>query len=163
MEAEPRPDGCARLLVSASELNYLITFLIHAIDGLRNKRDEFLARTRVTFEEAESLEEELVLVRYHVLGVLRQGDPAADRLQEMTGPRRPGTAWDWLPRIEAEKLPGGGPALTLRREELSMFANCVDVALEELAPARSDIDNSEFFTRTGKHGQESRGGRGVPG
>ncbi len=92
MEAEPRPDGCARLLVSASELNYLITFLIHTIDGLRNKRDEFLARTRVTFEEAESLEEELALVSYHVLGVSRQGDPAADRLREMTGPRRPGTA-----------------------------------------------------------------------
>jgi hypothetical protein len=48
------------------------------------------------------------------------------------------TAWDEMPKIDAELLPDGRIAYVLARGELSMFAGAIDEMLENLAPRRNE-------------------------
>lgn len=169
------PDGRAELVVSRvddfrsrtgyalSEFRIISGFLAEALDALGHEGEEypghnraaFPARVGLTFEEAQSIRDELFLIRYNVLGEPRLVSPSARRLQELTKPRRTGTPWDFLPKIEAETLPGGELALTLGRGELAVFANSVDVAMEERWSKRSRAGRSDFMVRTSMEPEEA--------
>lgn len=158
MEAEGLTDGRIQLIVAPllgfsrpvyEEFDRFIGLLSNSKELLWRKRDEFPIRVGITFEEAQSLSDELLLVRYDVLGETRPIDPPTGRYDG--GPREirsTGTAWDELPKVEAELLSDGCFALTLGRGELAIFANCVDVAIEELKAKSSRVGRSEFITRT---------------
>jgi hypothetical protein len=149
MEAEGMPDGRARLVITPHlrvrppayvEFDYLIGFLSEAKEGLWRKKDEFPARVGITFEEAQSLMDEILLVRYDVLKVSRHQNPHTGEFHGTTEVRETGTTWDGKQKIEASLLPDGRLTLALGRGELSIFANCVDVAVDTLS-------KEEFFIR----------------
>lgn len=130
-------------------------FLAEALSGLGRKQHEFPARVGISYEQADSLWDELFLISYDVLGQPRHRNPHTGELLGTKEVRRTGTAWDRMPKIEAELLPDGRLSLVLGRDELTVFANCVDVALEELAPRRSEVNYSEWMTRTSTEPEEA--------
>lgn len=165
MEAELLPDGRVRLVLPHStkpsitcEFSHLSGCLAEARGLLGHKGDEypghnraaFQERVGITLEEAGAISAELMIIRYDLLRV--GGGPRNPRTGQREGrppePKSTGTQWDRLLRIEAEMLPeGGGMALTLGRGELAVFANSVDVALEELGAKTSRSGASEFWIR----------------
>lgn len=70
-------------------------------------------------------------------------------------PRKTGSGWDALPGMEAELLPDGRVAYVLARGELAIFANIVDVAIEELGAKSSESGRAEFKTRTSVEPEEA--------
>ena len=165
MRAERLPDGRVRLVLPhsakpwiTSEFSRLAGCLAEARNLLGHKGDEYPGHNRaafeervgITFEEAGVLSAELTIIEHDLLGVQR--GPRNPRTGQREGrppePRRTGTEWDRLPKIEAEMLPeGGGMTLTLGRGELAVFANSVDVALEELGAKTSRSGAAEFWIR----------------
>jgi hypothetical protein len=165
MEANVTPDGRVRLVLPqsvrpsiTSEFSRLAGCLAEAQNLLSHEGDKypghnraaFRGRVGISYEEAGALGAELLNIRYDLLGV--GGGPRNPRTGEREGrppePERTGTEWDRLSRIEAEMLPeGGGMALTLGRGELAIFANCVDVAMEELGAKTSRSGAAEFWIR----------------
>ena len=147
MEAQTLPDGCVRLVLPhstkpsiTSGFSHLRGCLGQALYALRHERDEYPGHNRAAFEErvgipyeqARAIIAELMIIEHDLLGVPRGAlNPHTGRREgRPPEPKRAGTEWDRLPRIEAEMLPeGGGMALTLGRGELTIFANSVDVAL----------------------------------
>jgi hypothetical protein len=163
LKAAKLPDGRVRLVLARreeftlSDLYRIHNFLGEALHALRHgagnspgrDRDDFPARVGITFREARSLDEELFLIRYDVLGVPRPAQGTNRRLWSLVVPGRTGTTWEQMPKIEAELMPDDALALVLGREELSIFARCVDVALETMGAKRSDSGRIEFGIRTG--------------
>ncbi len=141
-----------------SEFSRLHGCLGESLYALRHEWDEYPGHNRAAFEErvgipyeeARAISAELKIIEHDLLGVPRGAlNPHTGRREgRPPEPKRTGTQWDRLPRIEAEMLPeGGGMALTLGRGELAIFANCVDVALEELGAKRSRTGAAEFWIR----------------
>src|SRR5215210_1681390 len=116
MDAEQLPDGRVRFLVSEHGFLFLHSWLGEAKGELWNKKEEFPKRVGTTFEEAESLGDEFFLIRFGPLGYPRR-DPHTKRLRGPDGVRRTGTAWDELPKMEAQVLPDGRLELKLARAE----------------------------------------------
>jgi hypothetical protein len=141
-----------------SEFSHLRGCLSETLYALRHEGDEYPGHNRVAFkervgiayEQARAISAELMIIEHDLLGVPRGAlNPLTGRHEgRPPEPGETGTEWDQLPRIEAEMLPdGGGMALTLGRGELAIFANCVDVALEELGAKRSRSGAAEFWIR----------------
>ncbi len=141
-----------------SEFSHLRGCLGEALYALRHEGDEYPGHNRAAFEgrvglpyeEARAISAELKIIEHDLLGVPRGAlNPRTGRHEgRPPEPKRTGTEWDRLPRIEAEKLPdGGGLTLTLGRGELAVFANCVNVALEELGAKTSRSGAAEFWIR----------------
>ena len=150
MEAQRLTDSRVRFLVSIAGFDLLVALLAEAKSELWNKEEEeFPERVGISVEEFESLQDELRLVRYGPLGYPRPRDSQTGGPWGPTEPRRTGTAWDSLPKMEVEVLADGRVALTLARGELAIFANAVEAALDELAPTRSGWGASEFQSRQG--------------
>jgi len=165
MEANLASDGRVRLVLPrstkpsiTSEFSHLSGCLSTALYELRHEGDEYPGHNRTAFEEragiryeeARAISAELTIIEHDLLGVPRGAlNPRTGRHEgRPPDPRRTGTEWDRLPRIEAEMLPeGGGMALTLGRRELAVFANCVDVAMEELGAKTSRTGAAEFWRR----------------
>jgi hypothetical protein len=169
LKAAKLPDGRMRLVLARreeftlSDLYRIHNFLGEALHALRHgsgnspglDRDDFQARVGITVREARSLDEELFLIRYDVLGVPRPAQDSNRRLWSLVVPGRTRTAWDQMPKIEAELMTDDALALVLGREELSIFASCVDVALEEMGAKRSNSGWIEFGIRTGMEPEEA--------
>jgi hypothetical protein len=149
MEAERLFNGRVLFMVSEGGFFLLGAFLGEPIHELRKKEEEFPPRVGVTLKEAESLHDEFFLIRYGVLGFQRDRDPRTGELWGPTEVRSTGTAWDRLPKMEAEVMPDGRVALTLARGELGIFANCVEVAIEELVPTGSVVEREDFKSLKG--------------
>jgi hypothetical protein len=60
-----------------------------------------------------------------------------------TEARKTDTAWNEMPKFNAELLPDGRVAYVLARGELSIFAGAIDEMLENLAPRRNESDHAE--------------------
>lgn len=145
-------DGRTRLLVSRWEYSTLNNSLIEVLTALHG--DEAAYRTRIGASEAEvgSLLDELALVRYDVFGNERFRDPRSGELWGPFEPRRTGTAWDGLPKIEAAVLDDGKVSFVLSRNELSIFENSISVTLEALR-----FDDSELVSRMGRTAADLEG------
>jgi hypothetical protein len=165
MEANLASDGRVRLVLPrstkpsiTSEFRHLSGCLSTSLYELRHDGDEYPGHNRTAFEErmgigyeeARSISAELRIIEHDLLGVPRgpRNPRAGQREGRPPEPERTGTEWDRLSRIEAEMLPeGGGMALTLGRGELAVFANCVDVAMEEMGAKTSRSGAAEFWIR----------------
>ena len=165
MEANIAPDGRVRLVLPhstkpsmTSEFRNLSGCLSTSLYELRHESDEYSGHNRTAFEErvgipyeeARAISAEVRIIEHDLLGVPRGAlNPRTGRHEgRPPEPKKIGTEWDRLPRIEAEMLPdGGGIVLTLGRGELAVFANCVDVAMEELGAKTSRSGAAEFWIR----------------
>jgi hypothetical protein len=151
MEAENLPDGRTNLWLSRAEFSRLPVLLGEADGWLRRKGArgiEFLDRVGITPEEARSLRDELVITRNRVLDIPPLVLPPGELISR-TEVRKANTAWDALPKVEAALLPDGCVVLTLTRGELAIFANCVDVMLQEMSYMGPEGRDSEMHSRIG--------------
>lgn len=155
MEAELLPDGRIRLVLSRSEHGRVGNSLLEA----RSVGDDPKLRTRVGVSMAEVglLDDEWRILRRELFG-MPKFHSERDRqmyLERMpTEPRRTGTSWDDLPKMEAELLPDGRVGYTLAWRELSIFAGAMDEMLHKLAPDKSISSRGEVSARTGHQIEE---------
>lgn len=154
MMAEPLAGYHTRLALSREEFYDLTRFLGEALEVLA--KEEFPGRIGITYEEAESLSDERLLIRYELLGEKRPTDSRAGELHVPTEPRRSGTPWDESPKMKAALLPDGRVALDLARNEIPVFASCIEAVLRELAPDGSPSGENELHSRTGLSVEEAK-------
>lgn len=90
MEAKPLADGRVRRVTTPDYgfkpplyemFERLIVLLSNATERLWRRRNEFPARMGIRFEEAQSLSNELLFIRYEVLGRSRPFDPSTGRYE----------------------------------------------------------------------------------
>lgn len=164
MEARRLRDGRVMLIITPlyefippayDEFDRFIGFLAEATEMLWHAKDEFSVRMGIALEETYSLQDELSLIRYDVLGVPRHQNPHTGEFHGTTEVKRTSTAWDDMPKIEAELLPDGRLTLTLGRGELDIFANSIDVAIEGLGAKESKSGREEFRIRTSMTPEEA--------
>jgi hypothetical protein len=150
MEAQLLPNGRTKLLLSRPEIDLIGSSLLNALyRGERKGRDR-LARFRelvgITYVEGKSLDDELWIIHTELFGPPQFQSERDRKLYEQhkpESPERTGTAWDGMPKIDAELLPDGRVSYTLARGELSIFAGAIDMMLENLAPRRNESDRAE--------------------
>jgi hypothetical protein len=100
----------------------------------------------VSAEEAMSLDDELSIIGDVLFGSPENMSEEDRERYEQVMPKKPrktGSAWDDLPKIEAEPLPEGRISYTLARGELSIFAGAIDLMLENLAWHRNETERAE--------------------
>jgi hypothetical protein len=151
MEAQLLPDGRTKLLLSRREIDLIGSSLLNALyRGARKGRDS-LARFRelvgITYVEGQSLDDELWIIHTELFGPPQFQSERDRKLYEQhkpVSPERTGTAWDDMPKIEAEPLPDSRASYTMARGGLSIFAGAIDMMLENLAwrrdgPGRAEV------------------------
>ena len=107
----------------------------------------------VTYSQAWALTDEITAVLYFVEGRPRTVDPRTGELRPPVEPRRTGTAWDDLPKVEikelldATKLSDKCVVLVLPLEKVAALADALDVSLARVAPNRSESEKNDFRLR----------------
>jgi hypothetical protein len=147
MEANWAPNNRIRLVLPLSNL-LLVNWALWTT-GAALERDEkwFRELTGLSPAQVRSLDDELMAVRYSLESSPRRLDPRTDDLVPPLEPRKSGTAWDDLLKVEAEKLPDGRIAVTLPQEKLAAFPELLEASLVYVAPYRSEIEESHFRMR----------------
>jgi hypothetical protein len=111
----------------------------------------------VSAEEAMSLDDELSIISHNLFrSSENMSEEDRERYEQVmpTEPRKTGTAWDVLPKIEAELLPDGMISYTLARGELSIFAGAIGMMLENLTPRRNESGHAEVRLVVGAEVEE---------
>jgi hypothetical protein len=154
MEAYKLPDGRVDLVLPAGQ-EYTLShhyrlhcFLGEALFALRHTKNRCEALLGVSYEEARSLDEELFLIRYDVLRVPRPAQESNRKLWSLVVPGRTGTDWEHQPKVETKLMANATLGLTFGRQELSILAKSIDVALEDIGAKRSKGGRIEFVIRT---------------
>jgi hypothetical protein len=152
MEAQLLPDGRTELLLSHREESLIDLSLLNALYRGRRKGRDSVARFRqlagITYGEGKSLDDEFSILGRELFRPPQFQSERDRKLYEQVMPKTPaetGTAWDGMPKIEAELLPDGRISYTLGRGELSIFAGAIDMMLENLAPDRSKGSRTEVW------------------
>jgi hypothetical protein len=132
MEAQPLPDGRVKLILTHQEFGILNNSIIEVRSALAGN-EAFVDRIGLSKEQAGSLFDEFLLLRYEKFGEPRPIDPRTGYAWwSSTEPRATGTAWDGLPKMDGELLLDGRVMLTLARGELRIFRNVVRGMLDTL-------------------------------
>ena len=155
MEAELLFDGRTRFVVALPELSAISMVLIDTMEALHKNEIRFRGRAGVSAAEVGSILDEISLIRYALIEHKRPVDPRTGQPLGPTDVRTTGTAWDRLPKMDAELLADGQLALTLARDELALFANAFEVALASVAPNRSRWEEGEFRSLVGFSTEEA--------
>jgi hypothetical protein len=162
MEADLLHDGRTKLMLSRREKCVIELSLLNAL--YRNPRpgEEAVRRLRtllgVSVEEAMSLDDELSIIGRELFGFppnMSEKDREMYLKVMPEEPRKTGTVWDELPRIEAELLPDGWLSFVLGRDELNIFAGAIDAMLVNLARHRSEADHAEVRLCVGAEIEET--------
>ena len=149
MEAHLLPDDRTKLLLSRREERLIDLSLLNALYRTPKPGNEAVRRIRssmgISAEEAMSLDDELSIIGHNLFGHPENMSEDRERHEQVMPrePRKTGTAWDDMPKIEAELLPDGRISYTLARGELPIFAGAIDMMLENLTPHRNDSGRAE--------------------
>ena len=154
MEASWAPSGKVRLELPLSNLLPLSNFL-HLnwalwTTGAALEWDEkwFRELTGLSPAQVRALNDELTIVRLALEGSLRFISAVTRELRPPLEPSKTGTAaWDDLPDIEAENLPGRMVVVTLPLEKLAVFSELFEASLVYVAPYRSAPEERNFGMR----------------
>jgi hypothetical protein len=156
MDAERLLDGRVNLALSRREDAIVGHSLLEALYGNPRPGQDAALRFRdivgVSVSETKSLKDERSIIRHKLFGLPpNMSDEDRERCLRATPeePRQTGTTWNKLPKMEAGLLTDGRVSYVLARDELAIFANCVDAALEALRAEDSELGRSEYITRTG--------------
>ncbi len=141
------PNGRVELVLPMPNLLFIQWALWTAITALDRHEGWFRELTGLSLAEAQSLDDETTGARYALDGRPRRLDPKTGGFEPILKPRRTGTAWDDLPRIEAEKLPDGRVAITLPQEKLAVLPELLEASLVYVAPRRTEDEESAFRLR----------------
>ena len=148
MEASWAPNGKVRLVLPLS--NFLLLNWALWTTGAALEWDEkwFRELTGLSPAHVRALNDELTIVRFALEGSPRFISAVSGEPIPPLEPSKTGTAaWDDLPKIEAENLPGRMVALTLPLEKLAVFPELFEASLVYVAPYRSAQEESNFRMR----------------
>ena len=125
-------DGRTKLTLTRREFGVLNNSFIEVRLAFGGS-EEFLDGIGLSEEQAGSLFDEFLLLRYEKFGEPRPIDPQTDRpWWSATEPRRTGTDWDQLPRMEGDLLADSRVVLRLARGALKLFQNLLRSMLDAL-------------------------------
>jgi hypothetical protein len=148
MEASWAPNGKVSLGLPLS--NFLLLNWALWTTGTALEWDEkwFRELTGLSPAQVRALNDELTIVRLELEGSPRfisavSGEPIAPLEPSKTG----NAAWDDLPKIEAENLPGRMVVVTLPLEKLAVFPELLEASLVYVAPYRSAPEERNFRMR----------------
>jgi hypothetical protein len=171
MEASLVPDGRIRLVLPLPNLNFVNLALwktaaaleqderwFGELSGLTFDQDErwFGELSGLTFDQSQALNDDMMAVRYALRGSPRTIDPRTGELRPPLEPRKTGTYWDELPKMEAENLPDGRVAVTLPQEKLAVFSRLLEASLVYVAPNRSKDEEERFQGNLGASTEEAQ-------
>jgi hypothetical protein len=148
MEASWAPNDKVRLGLPLS--NFLLLNWALWTTGTALEWDEkwFRELTGLSPAQVRALNDELTIVRLELEGSPRfisavSGEPIPPLEPSKTG----NAAWDDLPKIEAENLPGRMVVVTLTLEKLAVFPELLEASLVYVAPYRSAPEERNFRMR----------------
>lgn len=128
MEAELLPDRRTRLVLPRREDGIIGHSLLEALYGSPESGKDAVQHFRdvvgVWVSEAESLKDERSIIRRSLFGLpenMSEEDRERYERIMLREPRRTGTTWDELPKMEAELLSDGWIAHTLARGEIAIL------------------------------------------
>jgi hypothetical protein len=148
MEASWAPNGKVRLEHPLS--NFLLLNWALWTTGAALEWDEkwFRELTGLSPAQVRALNDELTIVRLALEGSPRFISAVTGELRPPLEPSKTGTAaWDDLPDIEAENLPGRMVLVTLPLEKLAVFSELFEASLVYVAPYRSEPEERNFGMR----------------
>jgi hypothetical protein len=122
------------------------------------ERDErwFRELSGISFDQSQALNDDMMAVRYALEGSPRTIDPRTGEPRPPLEPRKTGTHWDELPKMEAENLPDGRVAITLPQEKLAVFPRLLEASLVYVAPNRSKDEEERFQGNLGASTEEAQ-------
>jgi hypothetical protein len=148
MEASWAPNGKVRLVLPLSDFLLLNWALWTTGAALEWDEKWFRELTGLSPAQVRALNDELTIVRFALEGSLRFISAVSGELRPPLEPSKSGiAAWDDLPKIEAENLPGSMVALTLALEKLAVFPELLEASLVYVAPYRSAPEERNFRMR----------------
>jgi hypothetical protein len=148
MEASWAPNGKVRLELPLS--NFLLLNWALWTTGAALEWDEkwFRELTGLSPAQVRALNDELTIVRLALEGSPRFISAVTGELRPPLEPSKTGTAaWDDLPDIEAENLPGRMVVVTLPLEKLAVISELFEASLVYVAPYRSAPEERNFGMR----------------
>jgi hypothetical protein len=148
MEVSWAPNGKVRLVLPQS--NFLLLNWALWTTGAALEWDEkwFRELSGLSPAQVRALNDELTIVRFALEGSLRFISAVSGELRPPLEPSKSGiAAWDDLPKIESENLPGRMVALTLALEKLVVFPELLEASLVYVAPYRSATEERNFRMR----------------
>jgi hypothetical protein len=148
MEASWAPNGKVRLVLPLS--NFLLLNWALWTTGAALEWDEkwFRELTGLSPARVRALNDEVTIVRLVLEGSPRFISAVSGEPLPPLEPSKTGTAaWDDLPKIKAENLPGRMVALTLPLEKLAVFPELLEASLVYVAPYRSAPEERNFRMR----------------
>jgi hypothetical protein len=148
MEASWAPNGKVSLVLPLS--NFLLLNWALWTTGAALEWDEkwFRELTGLSPAHVRALNDELTIVRFALEGSPRFISAVSGELRPPLEPSKSGiAAWDDLPKIEAENLPGRMVALTLPLEKLAVFPELFEASLVYVAPYKSATEERNFCMR----------------
>jgi hypothetical protein len=140
-------DGRVRLVLPAPDFALINLALWTTGAALAWDERWFCELTGLSPAHVQSLSDEIKAVRYTLEGSPRWLDPKTGELVPPLEPHKTGTAWDHLPKIEAENLPDGLVAVILSQEKLAVFPELLEASLVYIAPRRTEEEKSAFRLR----------------
>lgn len=156
VEAELLSDGRIRLFLSPRKRMIVALSLGESLvkpERLeKDAAEQFRTRVGISMVEAWSLDDEMSIIHRRLLGLPENmSEEDRERYERVMPkePRRTGTVWDDLPKMEAELLPDGRMSYTLARGELAIFANAISEMLRKLASDKSRSSRTEVWFRVG--------------
>ena len=147
MEASLALDGRVRLVLPLSNLLFINWALWTTGTALGQDEKWFGEISGVSPAQARSLTDELRDVLYALEGSPRFISRVTGEYVPPLEPHKTGTAWDKLPNMEAENMPGRQVALTLPQEKLAVFPGLLEASLVYVAPHRSESEENDFRVR----------------
>jgi hypothetical protein len=148
MEASWAPNGKVRLELPLS--NFLLLNWALWTTGAALEWDEkwFRELTGLSPAQVRALNDELTIVRLALEGSPCFISAVTGELRPPLEPSKTGTAaWDDLPDVEAENLPGRMVVVTLPLEKLAVFSELFEASLVYVAPYRSAPEERNFGMR----------------
>ena len=148
MEASWAPNGKVRLELPLS--NFLLLNWALWTTGAALEWDEkwFRELTGLSPAQVRALNDELTIMRFALEGSPRFISAVTGEPRPPLEPSKSGTAaWDDLPDIEAENLPGRMVVVTLPLEKLAVFSELFEASLVYVAPYRSAPEERNFGMR----------------
>jgi hypothetical protein len=150
------PDGRVRLVLPRPSLNFVNLALWKTAAALEQDERWFGELSGLTFDQSQALNDDMMAVRYALRGSPRTIDPRTGELRPPLEPRKTGTYWDELPKMEAENLPEGRVAVTLPREKLAVLPRLLEASLVYVAPNRSKDEEERFQGSLGASTEEAQ-------
>lgn len=147
MEVSPTADGRVRLVLPMSSLLFIQWALWTTVVALERYEGWFRDLTGLSLIEVRSLNDETTAIRYALEGRQRRVDPDTGEFEPPLEPRKTDTAWDALPKIEAEELPDGRVAVILPQEKLAALPELIEASLVYVAPRGTESEESAFRLR----------------